>query len=52
MLAVLCRPQGYSWLDANGVYTEDKREVNPGFSNNDEDGTTGNGHADDWQGRQ
>lgn len=31
LLAVLCRPQGYSWLDASGVVTEDKREVNPGL---------------------
>ncbi|KAF5373557.1 hypothetical protein D9758_000693 [Tetrapyrgos nigripes] len=29
VLAVLCRPQGYSWLDFAGVATEDKREVNP-----------------------
>ncbi|THU82612.1 zf-DHHC-domain-containing protein [Dendrothele bispora CBS 962.96] len=28
-LAVLCRPQGYSWLDPSGIATEDKREVNP-----------------------
>ncbi|KDR73618.1 hypothetical protein GALMADRAFT_228060 [Galerina marginata CBS 339.88] len=31
LLAVLCRPQGYSWLDASGVVTEDKREINPGL---------------------
>jgi palmitoyltransferase ZDHHC9/14/18 len=31
LLAVLCRPQGYSWLDASGVVTEDKRQVNPGL---------------------
>ncbi|KAK7467297.1 Eukaryotic peptide chain release factor GTP-binding subunit [Stygiomarasmius scandens] len=29
VLAVLCRPPGYSWLDASGIATEDKREVNP-----------------------
>ncbi|KAF8912097.1 DHHC palmitoyltransferase-domain-containing protein [Gymnopilus junonius] len=31
ILAVLCRPQGFSWLDASGVVTEDKRDVNPGL---------------------
>ncbi|KAI0082838.1 hypothetical protein K474DRAFT_1585216 [Panus rudis PR-1116 ss-1] len=28
---VLCRPQGFSWLDARGIATEDKREINPGL---------------------
>lgn len=28
---VLCRPRGYSWLDAHDVQVEDKREVNPGM---------------------
>lgn len=28
---MLCRPRGYSWLDATEVVTEDKREVNPGM---------------------
>lgn len=28
---MLCRPPGYSWLDARGIATEDKREVNPGL---------------------
>ncbi|RDB21435.1 putative palmitoyltransferase ZDHHC14 [Hypsizygus marmoreus] len=28
--AVLCRPPGYSWLDAGGGATEDGRGVNPG----------------------
>ncbi|KAJ6497002.1 DHHC palmitoyltransferase-domain-containing protein [Mycena vitilis] len=31
LLAVLCRPVGYSWLDAPGFATQDEREVNPGF---------------------
>ena len=28
---MLCRPTGYSWLDARAIATEDKREVNPGL---------------------
>lgn len=28
---VLCRPEGYSWLDPTGVVTEDERGVNPGL---------------------
>ena len=28
---MLCRPAGYSWLDASGVATEDRRMVNPGL---------------------
>ncbi|KAI0822864.1 DHHC palmitoyltransferase-domain-containing protein [Trametes gibbosa] len=28
---MLCRPPGYSWLDARAIATEDKREVNPGL---------------------
>lgn len=28
---VLCRPAGYSWLDASAIATEDKREINPGL---------------------
>ncbi|TFK42307.1 DHHC palmitoyltransferase-domain-containing protein [Crucibulum laeve] len=32
LVAILCRPQGYSWLNASGVATEDKREVNPGVA--------------------
>ncbi|KAF8809048.1 zf-DHHC-domain-containing protein [Phlegmacium glaucopus] len=31
LLAVLCRPQGYSSLDGVGVLVEDKRGVNPGM---------------------
>ncbi|KAF8212081.1 DHHC palmitoyltransferase-domain-containing protein [Mycena galopus ATCC 62051] len=31
LLQVLCRPVGYSWLDAAGDATQDTREVNPGF---------------------
>ncbi|KAJ7510016.1 DHHC palmitoyltransferase-domain-containing protein [Mycena galericulata] len=30
LLAVLCRPVGFSWLDAAAVATQDEREVNPG----------------------
>jgi len=30
-VGTLCRPQGYSWLDASGLATEDRRAVNPGF---------------------
>jgi len=28
---VLCRPAGFSWIDAHGLATEDKRRVNPGL---------------------
>jgi len=28
---VLCRPAGFSWLDAAAIATEDRREVNPGL---------------------
>ncbi|PIL24241.1 transcription factor [Ganoderma sinense ZZ0214-1] len=31
LVYMLCRPTGYSWLDARGIATEDRREVNPGF---------------------
>ncbi|KAL7283614.1 hypothetical protein ACG7TL_003049 [Trametes sanguinea] len=31
LVYMLCRPAGYSWLDARGIATEDKREVNPGL---------------------
>ncbi|KAJ7271926.1 DHHC palmitoyltransferase-domain-containing protein [Mycena haematopus] len=31
LMQVLCRPVGYSWLDAAGDATQDGREVNPGF---------------------
>lgn len=31
---MLCRPTGYSWLDARGIATEDKRQVNPAFLHN------------------
>jgi palmitoyltransferase ZDHHC9/14/18 len=30
LVNVLCRPAGYSWLDAHAPATEDKRAVNPG----------------------
>jgi palmitoyltransferase ZDHHC9/14/18 len=30
-MGILCRPQGYSWLNAAGLATEDRRGVNPGF---------------------
>ncbi|KAH7926633.1 hypothetical protein BV22DRAFT_1127990 [Leucogyrophana mollusca] len=28
---VLCRPAGFSWIDAQGLVTEDKRRINPGL---------------------
>ncbi|KAL1693316.1 DHHC palmitoyltransferase-domain-containing protein [Schizophyllum commune] len=28
---VLCRPRGYSWIEAHEVQVEDKREINPGL---------------------
>ncbi|KAJ7125462.1 DHHC palmitoyltransferase-domain-containing protein [Mycena crocata] len=31
LLAVLCRPVGYSWLDGAAWATQDEREVNPGM---------------------
>jgi len=31
LVAVLCRPVGYSWVDAAGIAMKDEREVNPGF---------------------
>jgi palmitoyltransferase ZDHHC9/14/18 len=31
VVAVLCRPAGYSWLDSRGVVVDDKRGVNPGM---------------------
>ncbi|PPQ63280.1 hypothetical protein CVT24_006805 [Panaeolus cyanescens] len=31
IINVLGRPQGFSWLDARGIVTEDRREVNPGL---------------------
>ncbi|KAG6820644.1 hypothetical protein H0H93_013843 [Arthromyces matolae] len=31
VVAVLCRPRGYSWLQAHAIATEDTREVNPGM---------------------
>ncbi|TFK30158.1 hypothetical protein FA15DRAFT_690792 [Coprinopsis marcescibilis] len=30
-VAVLCRPQTLSWLNASGIATEDRREINPGM---------------------
>ncbi|KAH7873560.1 DHHC palmitoyltransferase-domain-containing protein [Lentinula edodes] len=32
ILAVLCRPPGYSWLDPSAIATEDRREINPGYT--------------------
>ncbi|KAF9448023.1 hypothetical protein P691DRAFT_670293 [Macrolepiota fuliginosa MF-IS2] len=32
LINVLCRTPGYSWIDASAVATEDKREVNPAFT--------------------
>ena len=37
MVYMLCRPSGYSWLDARGIATEDKREVNPGMLQDSEE---------------
>lgn len=31
LMEVLCRPAGYSWLDAHAPVTEDKRRINPGL---------------------
>lgn len=36
MVYMLCRPTGYSWLDARAIATEDKRQINPGFVHEDE----------------
>ncbi|TFY77651.1 hypothetical protein EWM64_g6362 [Hericium alpestre] len=35
---VLCRPVGYSWVEPHAVATEDKREINPGMLEDDENG--------------
>jgi len=32
LIAVLCRPQSPSWLKPSGIATEDKRDINPGFT--------------------
>ncbi|KAH9843190.1 DHHC palmitoyltransferase-domain-containing protein [Rhodofomes roseus] len=39
LIYVLCRPAGYSWLDAAAVATEDRREVNPGLLRDAEGGS-------------
>ncbi|KAF8921062.1 DHHC palmitoyltransferase-domain-containing protein, partial [Mucidula mucida] len=31
VMAILCRPRGYSWLDPTGKVTDDMRTVNPGI---------------------
>jgi len=31
LIAVLCRPAGYSWLDGHSIATEDRRRINPGM---------------------
>ncbi|KAG1891357.1 DHHC palmitoyltransferase-domain-containing protein [Suillus subluteus] len=31
LMEVLCRPAGFSWLDAHAPVTEDKRRINPGL---------------------
>lgn len=36
LVYMLCRPAGQSWLDARGIATEDKREVNPGLLREDD----------------
>jgi palmitoyltransferase ZDHHC9/14/18 len=38
VLAVLCRPEGYSWLDASAVAVEDRRLVNPALGRRSEEG--------------
>ena len=40
-MAVLCRPSGFSWLDAHGIVTEDTRLVNPAFGIEGEDSDQG-----------
>lgn len=42
---VLCRPVGYSWLDASGLATEDKREINPGLLADDLQAAMEEGHG-------
>jgi len=43
---VLCRPAGFSWLDADAIATEDRRDVNPGLLRDAEGGST----EDGWMG--
>ena len=45
VVATLCRPTGLSWLDARGLVTEDRREVNPAFLHGDE-GVEGEGRTE------
>ncbi|KAK7693746.1 hypothetical protein QCA50_003318 [Cerrena zonata] len=45
LLYVLCRPVGYSWLDARGLATEDKREINPGLLADDLQAAIEEGHG-------
>jgi len=40
-VAVLCRPSGFSCLDAHGIVTEDTRLVNPAFGIEGEDSDQG-----------
>ncbi|KIY65295.1 zf-DHHC-domain-containing protein [Cylindrobasidium torrendii FP15055 ss-10] len=35
VVAILCRPRGYSWLDPTGPVTDDLRAVNPGVVEED-----------------
>ena len=42
---VLCRPVGYSWLDARGVETKDKRDINPGLLADDLQAAMEEGHG-------
>ncbi|KAI0780656.1 DHHC palmitoyltransferase-domain-containing protein [Trametes elegans] len=44
LVYMLCRPPGFSWLDARGIATEDKRQVNPGLLH-DEDWAVDGDHA-------
>ncbi|CCM00022.1 uncharacterized protein FIBRA_02048 [Fibroporia radiculosa] len=38
LVYVLCRPGGFSWMDATAIATEDRRDVNPGLLRDAEDG--------------
>ncbi|KAJ7343394.1 DHHC palmitoyltransferase-domain-containing protein [Mycena albidolilacea] len=38
LLQVLCRPVGFSALDAHGLATQDEREVNPGLGHKEQGG--------------
>lgn len=58
MLAVICRPQGPSWLRPTAVVTEDKREINPGMGSEGmhfggaDKSATGHGSTVEWEGER